>query len=29
MLRLSAFILPCIGVEILWGGIRELASAVP
>jgi multiple antibiotic resistance protein len=27
MLRLSAFILLCIGVQIIWGGIHELLSA--
>jgi len=28
MLRLSAFILLCIGVQILWGGVQELWSGV-
>ena len=29
MLRLSAFILLCIGVQILWGGIHDLWSQLP
>src|SRR5581483_1244542 len=28
LLRLSAFILLCIGVEILWSGLRELIHAI-
>jgi multiple antibiotic resistance protein len=28
MLRLSAFILLCIGVQIIWGGVQELWSGI-
>jgi small neutral amino acid transporter SnatA (MarC family) len=28
MMRLSAFILLCIGIQILWGGWRELSTTM-
>ena len=29
IVRLSSFILLCIGVEILWNGVRALLSSLP